>query len=226
MYKLSERLKKIAGLVPVSAAVADIGADHGYLSIFIEKNKNPKKVIACDINEKPLLSAKSNIKKTGCTKIETRLSDGLQKIEADEVDTVIIAGMGGKVISGIIERCSWLKAQKYTLILQPMTAAAQLRRFLFENGFEIVLESAVKDAGKIYSVIKAQYTGTQENNREVFFYVGKLNAENKTDAEYIKKQLKIAKECKNSLCGIEEKKQKFLYYQELTEQLKEILGEN
>lgn len=226
MYKLSPRLKKIAGLVPKFASVADIGADHGYLSIFIEKTKSPKKIIACDINEKPLSLAKKNIEKSGCERIETRLSDGLDEIDNDEIDTVIIAGLGGEVISGIIERAPWLKSGEYTLILQPMTAAVGLRRFLAENGFEIVYESAIKDAGKIYSVIKAQYTKVEEQQEEAFFYIGKLNPENETDAEYIKKQVKIAEECKNALFGIKQKEQKFEYYQKLTEQLKEFLGEN
>lgn len=225
MYKLSPRLEKIAGLVPESASIADIGADHGYLSIFIEKNKSPKKIIACDINEKPLLSAKNNVRKTGCTKIETRLSDGLENIEIGEVDTVIIAGMGGEVISGIIDRAEWLKSDKYTLLLQPMTAAAYLRRYLSENGFEIVCESAVRDSGKIYSIIKAEYSGNTEKRDEAFYYIGKLNSKNTDDAEYIKKQLKIASECRDSLENIQEKKEKYIYYKVLIDQIEKILGE-
>ncbi len=225
MYKLSPRLEKIAGLVPCSAAVADIGADHGYLSIFIEKTKSPKKIIACDINEKPLLSAKNNVKKTGRTKIETRLSDGLENIKKGEVDTVIIAGMGGEVISGIIDRAPWLKNKRYTLLLQPMTAAAHLRRFLNDNGFEVSYESAVRDSGKIYSVIKAEYSGNTTEKKEAFYYVGKLNPENSEDAEYIKKQLNIARECCVSLEKVPEKKEKYIYYKVLAEQIEKILGE-
>lgn len=225
MYKLSPRLEKIAGLVPSSAAVADIGADHGYLSIFIEKTKNPKKIIACDINEKPLLSAKANIKKTGCTKIEARLSDGLGNIGSNEVDTVIIAGMGGEVISGIIERAAWLKDSKYTLLLQPMTAAAHLRRYLNDNGFEISYEAAVRDTGKIYSIIKAEYSANTEQKAEAFYYIGKLNPEKEEDAEYIKKQLKIASDCRDSLKKVPEKKEKYVYYKALSEQIEKIIGE-
>ena len=225
MYKLSPRLEKIAGLVPESAAVADIGADHGYLSIFIEKTKSPEKIIACDINEKPLLSAKNNIEKTGCTKIETRLSDGLQNIGSDEVDTVIIAGMGGEVISGIIDRAEWLKSDRYTLLLQPMTAAAHLRRYLSDNGYEIVYESAVRDSGKIYSVIKAEFIGNTEKKNEAFYYVGKLIPKNPEDAEYIKKQLRIARDCCDSLENIPEKREKYIYYKELTQQIEKTLGE-
>lgn len=225
MYKLSQRLETIAGLVPEKAKVADIGADHGYLSIFIEKTKNPEKIIACDINQKPLLSAIGNIKKTDCKKIETRLSDGLQNIKSDEVDTVIIAGMGGEVISGIIGRAEWLKNEKYTLLLQPMTAAAHLRRFLYQNGFEIVFEKAVFDTGKIYSVIKAQYVGVLEQRNEAFFYCGKLNPNEKADADYIKKQLRIAKECRDSLKGVSEGQEKYNYYKNLVEELEKILGE-
>ena len=225
MYKLSERLKVIAGLVSEAASVVDIGADHGYLSIFIEKTKSPKKIIAADINEKPLLSAKRNIEKTGAKSIETRLSDGLAKIQPDEVDTVIIAGMGGEVISGIIDRAEWLKDSRYTLLLQPMTSATNLRRYLAENGFDIVYEQAVKDAGKIYSVIKAQFVGELKSFDEAFFHIGKLNAQNELDREYIKKQLKIAKECKEQLQNVGEAKEKYAFYKNLTEKIEEILGE-
>ncbi len=225
MYKLSPRLEKIAGLVPESALVADIGADHGYLSIFIEKSKNPKKIIACDINEKPLLSAKGNIAKAGCINIETRLSDGLKNIEADEVDTIIIAGMGGEVISGIIDRVRWLKNKGYTLLLQPMTAAAHLRRFLSDNGFEITYEEAVLDSGKIYSIIKAEYSGKTEKREEAFYYIGKLNANRSEDAKYIRKQLCIAADCRDALKGVQQSQEKYNYYKLLCEQIKGILGD-
>lgn len=225
MYKLSQRLETIAGLVREKAKVADIGADHGYLSIFIEKTKDPEKIIACDINEKPLLSSISNIKKTDCKKIETRLSDGLENIKSDEVDTVIIAGMGGEVISGIIQRANWLKSNKYTLLLQPMTAAVLLRRYLYQNGFEIVFEKAVSDAGKIYSVIKAQYSGAPATVNEAFFYYGKLNPTEKTDADYIKKQLRIAKECRDSLKSVDDGQEKYEYYKNLVREIEKILGE-
>ena len=120
MYTISQRLKEIAGLVTVGSRVADIGADHGYLSIYLVKEGIASFVYTCDIGEGPLNNARRNIEKSGVKNIELRLCDGLDGIDPESVDTVIIAGMGGDVISGIIERVPWIKAKNYTLILQPM----------------------------------------------------------------------------------------------------------
>ncbi len=226
MHNLSVRLEKIAGLVDCNARVADIGADHGYLSIFLEKEKKVPKIIACDINEKPLSVARKNIEKTGCTKIELRLSDGFEKIKQDEIDSAVIAGMGGEVISGIIERCEWLKSDKYTLILQPMTSAQELRRYLYKNNFEITAESAIFDTGKLYTVIKAVYSGVSNPYTDGDCYIGKLNPENETDYKYLKKQLRIVTDCCESLKDISEKSEEHLYYKNIAEELKNFLGED
>ncbi len=226
MQHLSLRLEKIAGLVDCNARVADIGADHGYLSIFLEKEKLLPKIIACDINGKPLSVARKNIERAGCTKIELRRSDGFEKIKKNEIDTAIIAGMGGEVISGIIERCEWIKSDKYTLILQPMTSSQELRRYLYSNKFEIVAESAVFDTGKLYTVIKAAYSGVSKPYRDSDCYIGKLNPKNETDYKYLKKQLSIVEGCSESLKDILKKQEEYLYYKNIAEELKNFLGED
>ncbi len=225
MQHLSVRLEKIAGLVDCNARIADIGTDHGYLSIFLEKNKQAKKIIACDINEKPLSCAKRNIEKAGCCKIEVRLSDGFEKIDANEIDTAVIAGMGGEVIAGILSRCDWIKSGRYSLILQPMTSAHELRRYLYSNNFEIEEELAVFDTGKIYTVIKAVFCGSEKQYTECDFYTGKLNPKKETDAVFLNKQLKILCECRDSLSAVSEKQNEYLYYKKLAEEVKAFLGE-
>ncbi len=225
MQHLSERLEKIAGLVDCDARIADIGTDHGYLSIFLEKNKRAKKIIACDINEKPLACARKNIEKAGCCKIETRLSDGFGGIDKDEIDIAVIAGMGGEVIAGILSRAEWIKDSRYSLILQPMTSAHELRRYLYNNNFEIVTESAVFDTGKIYTVIKAVFRGSPKQYNECDLYIGKLNPENQTDAAFLRKQLKILCDCRDSLMAVREKQNEYLYYKKLAEEVKGFLGE-
>ena len=101
MLDLSLRLKTIASLVPFGARVCDVGTDHGYLSIHLKQSGIAKQVIASDLRPDPLENAKKNIKYLNVTGIDLRLGNGLQPVTENEVDTVIIAGMGGEVISAI-----------------------------------------------------------------------------------------------------------------------------
>ena len=139
---LSQRLKLIASLVPKGARVCDIGTDHARLPIYLIENNIAKGVIATDIRPLPLENAKKNVAASGVKGIELRLCDGLSAVKKSETDTVIIAGIGGEVISGIISRGELLIEQPYPLlILQPTTSPESLRRYLYENGFEILTEN-------------------------------------------------------------------------------------
>lgn len=223
MYNLSKRLKTIAGLVPVGSRVADIGADHGYLPIYLIKNNIAQFVLACDIGEKPLENAKKNISNSKTEKIETRLCDGLDGVESDEVDTIIIAGMGGDVISGILSRRQWIKNPDYSLILQPMTSADTLRRFLVNNGFSVNEEVSVLDNKKIYSVMRVKYVGYKTQVKESFYYIGKLSYNTEADKKYIDKQLKILKKCCSDIYSLPEKKDLFNYYNTIIDEIERLL---
>jgi len=212
MNSLSLRLETIASLVPFGARVCDIGTDHGYLSIHLKSNNIAKSVIATDLNEKPLLTAKKNIEQSGVNGIDLRLGGGLSPIKKDEVDTVIIAGMGGEVISGIINGCEWIKSSTYTLILQPTTSADSLRRFLYNNGFMIQSENAVEENGKLYSVMVVKYTKNVQIMPEYFYYIGLLKPNNTASFLYIKKQEKILSSCVDSLKNIESKQADYVKY--------------
>ena len=96
--ELSKRLQAVADLVTEGASVADIGTDHGYIPIYLIEHHIAEKVIALDINRGPLERARMHIVGHGLKeKIETRLSDGLEKVLPGEVDTMIAAGMGGGI---------------------------------------------------------------------------------------------------------------------------------
>ena len=100
---ITERLKKCGAMVEKGSKIADVGTDHAYLPIYLIKEKKATHAIACDLREGPLENAKKNIKKFGLEeKIETRLSNGLENIKENEADEVIIAGMGGILISEIL----------------------------------------------------------------------------------------------------------------------------
>ena len=192
MKSLKPRLYTLSTLVPKGARVADIGCDHGHLPIYLIKEGISPFCIASDIKQKPLESAKANIQKLNCQNIDTRLGAGLSTIKEDEVDCITIAGMGGEVISSILEDAPFVKNGKYTLVLQPMTSADALRRYLCENGFSIEREVACLDGGKIYTVIKARFSGEFALMDEAFYRIGRLDPKDDTAKKYIEKQLKIA----------------------------------
>lgn len=191
MRKLKDRLYTVSTLVPIGARVADIGCDHGHLPIYLIKEGISPFCIASDLKEKPLLSAKANIEKLGAKNIDTRLGAGLSTVKENEVDCIVIAGMGGEVIASILGDCLWLKTTKPVLILQPMTSADALRRYLCENGFTIGKEVACADSGKIYTVIKAEFSGDFSQGDECFYRIGKLDPRDPVSKKYIEKQLKI-----------------------------------
>lgn len=157
--KLSERLTLSASMVPQGAAVADVGCDHGYLGIWLLQKEIASRVIATDLREMPLTAAKRNAEKYDVAdRISFRCAYGLSAVERDEIDTVVCAGMGGDLIRMILEDAPWLCDGRYTLILQPQSGAHELRKWLFDNGFAIEREKAVKE-GHVYFAMKVRYTG-------------------------------------------------------------------
>ncbi len=222
--KLTKRLQLLLSLVPFGARVCDVGTDHGYLSIELIKTGGVKSVIATDINEKPLSRARKNIERAGVTGIDLRLCDGLSCIKPEETDTVVIAGMGGEVISGIIEKGSnVLKNNEKTMILQPTTSPEYLRKFLFENGYEIILEEPLYENRKAYSVMVCRYNGESEEREPYNYFIGKLTPEKADGALYIKKQYERCFKCAKALKDIPEKKADFEFYNSAAEQLRSIL---
>lgn len=149
----TERMKAIASLFPKSETAADIGADHGLLSIYLAREGLSDMVYACDINEAPLNKAKENIEKFSLSdKVIPVLSDGLS-FAKDKAETVIIAGLGGDVISYILKKDDISKIKCF--ILQPMSKAEVLRETLGEVNLKIEDEILVSDMGRTYCIIKA-----------------------------------------------------------------------
>lgn len=151
---ISKRLLCCASMVQSGARVADIGTDHGYLGIYLLQTGAARHVIACDLRKDPLENARRNAKLFGVDgAMEFRLSDGLEKILPDEVDTVVMAGMGGDLIQKILSQCPWRKREGLQFILQPQSAGNVLRRWLCEDGFEIQREEPVQDGHFLYTVM-------------------------------------------------------------------------
>ena len=225
MQTLSERLSLIAGFVDAGSSVCDVGTDHGYLPAFLYLSGKSPRVTATDIREKPLENAKANLERLGVRGVNLILCDGLSAVTRDMCDTVIIAGMGGEVISGIIDRAPFVKDSSVKLILQPMTAARELREYLAQNGFEVEQEQAVRENRKVYSVMVARFSGKPYILDSVTSLIGHLKVDSEASKEYIKKQQRIVYNCAKSLSTVVEKQSEYLEYKVLSDALEEILEE-
>lgn len=153
---LSDRMRAVVGLVEPCDCIADIGCDHGYVAMELIRDRICKRVIAMDINYGPLELAKSNIKEYGLQEyIETRISDGTAALTAnDNVDGIICAGMGGKLIIHILTEGMHLVKNMKQLILQPQSEIDEVRSFIRNQGFSIEKEDMICDDGKYYPMMR------------------------------------------------------------------------
>ena len=167
---ISDRLLVCAQYVKQGSRVADIGCDHGYLSIHLLLGGIASSCIASDVKEGPLQSAQRNARKFGVAgKIEFHLSDGVKSIPKD-FDCMVCAGMGGDTMIHILEDAPWLKDERYTLILQCQSKTPMLRRYLSEKGWLISEEAVLRDGRFLYTVMKVLYRPTSETPTVGQFY--------------------------------------------------------
>ena len=151
---LTPRLLKIAEEIRPAEKVGDIGTDHGYLPIYLIENRIAKTVIATDINPEPLNAAWKNIKTYGLENdIKIMLGAGTIPLEEEDLDVVIVAGMGGKLIAEILKNSSSLKKSVNRLILQPMQQQAELRRYLLKEDYIIEKDFLVEEGRRIYEIL-------------------------------------------------------------------------
>lgn len=150
---LDNRLKRITDFIPSDSYILDVGCDHALLDIYLALNRKNVKLIASDINENPLKIAKENIKKYNLEdKITLEKADGVSKIN-DEVDTVVIAGMGTSTINDIINNDLEKLKNVKKIIISSHTSSFELRENMNKKGFKIIDEAVVFDKGKYYEII-------------------------------------------------------------------------
>ena len=151
MIALSKRMQENADLCFAGGTVADIGCDHGYLSIYLVQSGKKDRAIAMDVRLGPLSKAKENVS-AYCLedKITFRLSDGLEKLKVGEADTIIIAGMGGPLMEQILTKGRDVALSCKELILQPQSDIPHFRRYLMDEGYLFLDERCVFDEGKYY----------------------------------------------------------------------------
>ncbi len=196
---LKERLRAIINLVNNKNVVADIGCDHGFVCKALLKEERAKSVIACDISEGSLAKAKKLLK--DFNNVQFRLCNGLEGLRNKEAEVIIIAGMGGYLITDILEENKSI-ALNATLLLLPHNNEHILREFLATNGFNIYDEYIIKEK-RYYQLICAK-KGVSDYTNKTYYYVGKRLFE-KGEWEFInhkkesyKKLAQIAKQGKNS----------------------------
>ena len=154
--ELPPRLQLLANWVPQGARLADVGTDHALLPVWLRLHERVVFAIASDLRKLPLERAKDTGRIHGVNQIEYRLCNGLAAIAPNEVDTIVIAGMGGETIASILEAAPWTADGTHTMLLQPMTHAEDLRGYLASHDYAIVQEALVYDRGTIYPVMKVQ----------------------------------------------------------------------
>ena len=157
---ISDRLLACCAFVHPGDRIADVGCDHGYLSIHLLTHGIAASAIASDLREGPLQSARDNAAKFGVhEKIEFCLSDGVQNIPRD-FDTLVCAGMGAHTMISILESAPWLQDPRYRMILQCQIKTPMLRQYLTEHGWYIRQEAVLRDGKFLYTVMEVVFDPT------------------------------------------------------------------
>lgn len=155
---LSHRLETVASFVPSGARLLDVGSDHAYLPLALVEKGQLAFAVAGEVVEGPYQSALANVREAGREEqIIVRLANGLAAWEeADQVDTITICGMGGRLIADILEAGKERLVSINRLILQPNNREDELRDWLVENGFALVAEEILTENGKFYEILVAE----------------------------------------------------------------------
>ena len=197
MIKISNRLLAVASFVTDGNILADVGTDHGYIPIYLMQKERIPKAIAMDINAGPLQRAKEHIDVYGLNDyIETRLSDGVAALVPGEVDTVLIAGMGGGLVMHILEEGKEVCIQAKELVLQPQSELERVRAYLWSNGYVILEEDMVLEDEKFYPMMRVAYQNvidTESAENQLFCRYGKhlLEQRHVVLGEYLKREEKL-----------------------------------
>ena len=217
MRSLGNRLQTVAEMLRTYApfrCLADIGSDHAYLAVYVMKEGIASLSVSSDINEGPLTRGRATAEKYG-VKPDFVLSDGFDKLGDYDFDGACICGMGGELIADILHRFG--PHPKCRLFLQPMTAQDDLRRFLWENGYEISEERFTCEREKPYGVICAVYTGKNTAYTYDDLFLGKFRPDTEDFRAYKAKVRAQAKKRRDGLSatgGNTENEDRLLKYSE------------
>lgn len=190
MIKLSKRLDEIAKLVSDNTKIIDIGCDHGLLDIYLIQKLNNIKIIASDVNENALKNAKENIKKYKVKNIETRLGNGLDVVSKDEINTIIISGMGAHSIVSILYNNVEKLEKVDNIIIQSNNNHDFLREKITKLNYYIKEEILIEEKNIIYTIIKFSKGNKKYNKKQLL--LGPILSQEKS--EIFLKKCKIESE--------------------------------
>lgn len=189
-------------MVRPGSVVADIGTDHAFLPSFLVLQGISPRAVASDVRNGPLQNAKKTVERYSLEdKIDLLLSDGLDAVDEESVQDIIVCGMGGTLIAELLERAQWLKNPDKLVIVQPQSHSQDVRAFFVNNGFRILCEAACRDDGKLYSAMCAQYAGEVREYPPEFIYVGLLPECSEPEARLMIE--KMLTHLSRRLCAIE-----------------------
>lgn len=167
-HGLSLRLQAVADAIPPGRIVADIGSDHGHLLIALAQAGLLKRGIAGEVNEGPWQNADRNVRAAGLQhQIQVRKGNGFDVLKAGEAEVVVIAGMGGHLITSILDRGLAKVRRLERLVLQPNNGTEQVRRWLYHHGWELDGETLVREAGILYEVVTASMGDPDQPYRDM-----------------------------------------------------------
>ena len=180
--ELSLRMQTVADMVQPGGRVCDIGCDHAFVSIYLVANGIADHVIASDVRTGPCAIARENIARWGMDdRIDLRLGDGLDTVKPGETDSIIIAGMGGILITDILSAGKTVVDTAKQLVLQPQSELEHVRRYIHEQGWFITDEKMLVDAGKYYVVMSVDVGESSRNAEKTNDMVRTRNDRNGND---------------------------------------------
>ena len=208
--ELSKRLTAVAELVTAGGRTADIGTDHAYVPIWLVQNGRIPSAIAMDVNSGPLERARAHVIQNNLEgQIELRLSDGFAALVPGEVDTAVIAGMGGGLLIRILREGADVVRSLKECILQPQSEIEKVRAFLLEEGFSFIRENMVEEDEKYYPMMKvvppmeendiSRNRGKSWNETEIRYGKLLLEAKNQVLHDFLLREIRIKNEILSSL---------------------------
>ena len=190
---LLKRLSRVVGMIIVGEDVADIGADHAQLSLFIVENQLVRRVVIGELGDGPFHRAQEAVAASErADLIEVRQGDGLQVLNEGEVSTVVIAGMGGDTICDIMRHDRRKAESMKRFVFQPMSKYGSLRSLLLHWGWIILEEDVVYENEHFYLLLSAQPSNAVYSltDLEMEIGVGILCADTETKRRFLKYYLK------------------------------------
>mgnify|MGYP000774621487 CR=1 FL=1 len=208
-------MKAVASMVTAGYTLCDVGTDHGYVPIALVQSNIIPKAIAVDINKGPLERANEHIRANGLTEqITTRLSNGLEAIHDGEVDSIVIAGMGGELVIHILTAGETVCRSAKELILQPQSEVSKVREYVRNTGYKIVDEDMILEDGKYYPMMSVTKKETAmpldnpyRNAKDIDFLYGAylLKEGHPVLQDYLKREAQIYRELLEKLSAISDR---------------------